>query len=245
MMRTPRTRCDGFTLVETLAALAVGSVVIVATVALARNVTLHFDRGARSVTETERIALAVERMAADFGSARFVTRTTAGGTALAFAAERADGDRPVKIMFVGNAGVLSAPRGEDVVSLTVERNGDLMRLVRRRAPWTGPRMRFEDASFRDDVVLVEGPFDIEFRFARAAGAALVWSTDFIGETSMPRFVRLILRDRASGADLLGEADFVIRADAPAACARGDAGAGCLTLALPARSTAAGAEKPSR
>jgi hypothetical protein len=31
---------------------------------------------------------------------------------------------------------------------------------------------------------------------------------------------------ASGRDVLGEADFVIRADAPAACARPDAVVGC-------------------
>lgn len=225
----PRSARDGFTLIEALAALAVGSVVIIATAALVRHVALHFDRGARSVAETERIALAVERLAADFGSARFVTRAAADRQALAFTAERADGEQLPRVMFVAQANVLSGPQGEELISLTVERNGDAMRLVRRRAPWSGPRGRFDGVSLGDDVVLIEGRFDIEFRFARAgAGGALVWSTDFIGEATLPRFVRLILRDRASGADLLGEADFVIRADAPAGCARSDAGVGCLT-----------------
>jgi prepilin-type N-terminal cleavage/methylation domain-containing protein len=231
-MPRPRSARDGFTLVEALAALAVGSVVILATAALVRHVALHFDRGARSVTEIERIAHAVERLAADFGSARFVTRTAAGEPAIAFTAERADGDRPAKVMFIGQANVLSGPQGEELISLTVERNGDAMRLVRRRARWSGPRGRFDGVSLGDDVVLIEGLFDIEFRFARAAaGGALVWSTDFIGETTLPRFVRLILRDRSSGADLLGEADFVVRADAPAGCARSDAGIGCLTAGV--------------
>jgi len=237
-MKAALTRRDGFTLIETLAALAVGSVVIIATAALIRNVSLNFDRGARSVSETERIALAVERLAADFASARFVTRATAGGPALAFSADRADGEQPVRIMFVANAEVQSGRPGEEIVSLAVERNGEAMRLVRRRAAWSGSRMRFEDASFGDDVVLIDGRLDIGFLFARsAAGGGLVWTSDWVGEASLPRFVRLVLRDPASGVDLLGEADFVIRADAPAGCARNEAGIGCLTAAL--------AERPSR
>src|SRR5262245_1541270 len=48
-MRRVRERggADGFSLVEILAALAVASIVLVATTALMRNVALHFDRGTR------------------------------------------------------------------------------------------------------------------------------------------------------------------------------------------------------
>ena len=183
-MKAALTRRDGFTLIETLAALAVGSVVIIATAALVRNVSLNFDRGARSVSETERVALAVERLAADFASARFVTRATAGAPALAFSADRADGERPVRIMFVANAEVQSGRPGEEIVSLTVERYGEAMRLVRRRAPWSASRTRFEDASFGDEVVLIDGRFDISFLFARVAAAGgLVWTSDWVGEAA--------------------------------------------------------------
>jgi hypothetical protein len=46
---------------------------------------------------------------------------------------------------------------------------------------------------------------------------------------LPRFVRLMVRD-ANGRDVLGEADFVIRADAPASCGRSDASVSCFTAA---------------
>src|SRR5258705_10127394 len=73
-MQRNRTRagCDGFTLIEVLAALAIASVIIMASTALIHNVALFFDRGTRSVTEAERLMLAVERLAGDFSSARFV-----------------------------------------------------------------------------------------------------------------------------------------------------------------------------
>jgi prepilin-type N-terminal cleavage/methylation domain-containing protein len=229
---------DGFTLIEVLAAFAIGSVIIVATVGLIRGVALHFDRGTRGVNEAERLALAVERLAADFGSARFVSRLATAGSAVAFTAEPAGGEKPARITFVGAAGVASGPPGEEVVVLTVEEDGKLMRLVRRRAAWLGPRMRFEDVAPGDPVVLLEGRFDIALFFARVTPeGALTWHSSWVGERTLPRFVRLVLRDRVTGDDLLGEADFVVRANAPAACGRPSAAVGCLAAA-PAQAAAA-------
>src|SRR3954471_1692086 len=91
-----RARCDGFTLIEVLAALAIASVIIMASTALIHNVALFFDRGTRSVTEAERLMLAVERLAGDFSSARFMPRRAEQGTVTAaFAGE------PAGIVFVG------------------------------------------------------------------------------------------------------------------------------------------------
>jgi prepilin-type N-terminal cleavage/methylation domain-containing protein len=232
MKRVPRDdRRAGFTLIEVLAALAVGSVIIMATAALIHDVARHFDRGTRGVQEAERLMLAVERLAQDFNSARFVAWTTEGGPAVAFTGEPATRDKPAKIVFVGNAGIMAGPQGEEVVTLTVEPAGEVTRLVRRRAAWAGPRTRLEEVSPRDAVVLVEGALDIVFAFGRIVpGGALEWSGSWIGQTTLPRFVRLILRDRTTGSDLLGEADFVMRADAPPGCGRPDAAASCLSLA---------------
>jgi prepilin-type N-terminal cleavage/methylation domain-containing protein len=223
---------DGFTLIEVVAALAVASVIIIATAALVHNVARHFDRGTRGVQEAERLMLAVERLAQDFSAARFVAWTAASGTVLAFTAEPATAVTPARIVFVGNAGVMAGMQGEEIVTLTVERGGEVTRLVRRRAPWAGPRTQPEQVSPGDAVVLIEGRFDMSFAFGRIRpGGALAWSASWIGETTLPRFVRLMLRDRMTGADLLGEADFVVRADAPPGCGRPDAGPDCLSLAL--------------
>ena len=230
MKRVPRDDLRaGFTLIEVLAALAVGSVIIMATAALIHDVARHFDRGTRGAQEAERLMLAVERLAQDFNSARFVGWTTERGTAVAFTGEPTSGDRPGKVVFIGNAGIMAGPQGEEVVTLAVEPAGEATRLVRRRAAWAGPRTRLEDVSPQDAVVLVEGAVDIAFVFGRVTpGGALEWSESWIGQSTLPRFVRLILRDRTTGSDLLGEADFVVRADAPAGCGRPDAGASCLS-----------------
>jgi prepilin-type N-terminal cleavage/methylation domain-containing protein len=224
-------RRAGFTLIEALAALAIGSVIIMATAGLIHDVARHFDRGTRGAQEAERLMLAIERLAQDFNSARFVGWTTDGGTTAAFTGEPATRDKPAKVAFVGDAGIMAGPQGEEVVTLTVEPAGEVTRLVRRRAAWAGSRTRLEDVSPQDAVVLVEGAVDIAFIFGRVTPAgALEWSDSWIGQPTLPRFVRLVLRDRTSGSDLLGEADFVVRADAPPGCGRPDAATSCLSPA---------------
>ena len=226
---------DGFTLVEVLAALAIASVIVIASAALIRNVAAYFDRGTRGATEAERLVLAVGRLAGDFGSARFVSRRTAEGIAIAFDAEQESSERPANVVFVGAGGVATSSSNDELVSLTIERDGDLRRLVRRRATWPGGPARFEDVAPKDPVVLIQGKQDISFAFGRLTPAGeLVWSSNWTGEQMLPRYVRLILRDRKTGADLLGEATFLVRADAPAVCGRNNATAACL-LAPTARS----------
>jgi prepilin-type N-terminal cleavage/methylation domain-containing protein len=223
---------DGFTLVEALAALAIASVIILASAALVHHVALFFDRGTRGVSDAEKLMLAVGRLAGDFGSARFVWRRTEDGAAAAFTAEQAGSDRPARVVFVSTGrAVLGGNADDDLVSLSIEEDGEVRRLVRRRATWPGPRVRFEDVSLQDPVVLIEGRLDISFVFGRLTpDGALAWYASWIGETALPRYVRLILRDRATGADLLGEADFLIHANAPATCGRADAALACLFAA---------------
>ncbi len=222
--------CDGFTLIEALAALAIASVIIMASSALIHNVALFFDRGTRGVAEAERLMLAVERLAGDFSSARFVQRRT--GTkdrAAAFAGDAAS------VRFVGVGRAASGSLDDDLISLKIEQVGQVSRLVRRRAVWPGPIASFEDVVPQDPVNLIEGNFDISFVFARfAPDGSLAWQTDWSGEEGLPSYVRLNLRDRATGANLLGEANFVIRANAPAACGKADAMVTCLNIATSAQ-----------
>jgi prepilin-type N-terminal cleavage/methylation domain-containing protein len=232
-------RHDGFTLIEVLAALAITSVIIAATVTLIHTVAGNFDRGTRGVDAADGLMLAMQRLASDFSAARYTVWTTQTGLALAFKAERADGEKPARIVFVSERRTESEIAADEVVSLTIEQTDETTRLVRRRSAWTGPDMSIDHLVPQDAVVLLDGDLDISFRFGwLAPGRGLVWNTVWIGETTLPRFVRLVVRDRATGANPVGEADFIVRADAPLACGRSDAGTDCLSHLLPLRRRAA-------
>jgi prepilin-type N-terminal cleavage/methylation domain-containing protein len=227
-MKRKRDRQGGFTLIEALAALAISSVIITATVTLLHSVARNFDRGTRGVDAADSVMLATERLASDFGSARYVVWMTANGPALAFKGESA------RIAFVGSRDDGYGSRSDEMVTFSIERSDGVTRLVRRRAAWSGPDIVVDRLSPQDAVVLIEGNLDISFVFGRVVpDRGLIWSTAWIDVTALPRFVRLIVRDRATGADPIGEADFIVRADAPMACGRPDAGPDCLSRVLPA------------
>jgi prepilin-type N-terminal cleavage/methylation domain-containing protein len=224
---------NGFTLLELLAALAIGAVILAAVAALVRNVALNFDRGTRTVNEGEHLLLAVERLAADIGGARFVTAAAATAT-VAFFGENGGGGESGKLVFVGPGGISSSRKGEEeVVGLTVEQDGDVARLVRRSAPWPGPRTRLEDAMLDDPVTLLEGNLLIEFNFGRLSDGAVAWADAWKNQPVLPRFVRLRLRNRATGVDVMAPTDFVIRADASGGCGQAN-GSGCLSASTKAR-----------
>jgi prepilin-type N-terminal cleavage/methylation domain-containing protein len=228
---------QGFTLIEVLAALAIAAVIILATVGLMHNVVLAFDRGTNRVSGADRLVLAADRLASDIGSARFIEESGAGGGFAAFSGE------PTKVTFIGAAVIDPAGRmgggpglvPDEVVSLSVERADDVTRIVRRRALWLGPRMRLDDALPGDPVVLVEGRFDAAFAFARMTPkGAITWTSTWTHQKLLPRLVKLALKERASGVDLLGGAEFAIRATAPISCGRSGMGAGCVNGASEAR-----------
>src|SRR5436190_8465771 len=215
----------GFTLIELLAALAIGAVIIAAVGALVHNVALTFDRGTRTVSHGERLILAVERLAADIGAARYVVIPGERGPTAAFIGEAASANEGAKVVFIGPGGIGSNSKGEEVVELAVEQEDDVARLVRRSAAWPGPRTRIENVRLVDPVILLEGKVLISFSFARLKDGALAWNDAWKGEPELPRFVRLGLRDAATGAAVIAATDFVIRADASAGCGQQN-GTGC-------------------
>jgi len=206
-------RRAGFTLIESLVALAITSLIAVSAGALFRDGIFYFDRGTQAVDRTEQFALAIDCLTRDFGAVRFM--------------ERKGGDMR-KATFVGGAegrirfvtGGDKAPRSqrEEVVEYVVEPHDNFSQLVRRRSPWPGPRLAIDQADPQDPVILLKGDFDIAFQFSDVSPAGeIIWRDEWAAGQGLPRSVRLTLRDRQSGVDLLADNDFPVRANAPMAC----------------------------
>jgi prepilin-type N-terminal cleavage/methylation domain-containing protein len=223
MRRGSRRHDAGFTLIEVLASVAIASVVMVAIVALIHDVAYNFDRGTRTASNADRLLLAIERLAADFASVGPVPQAGQGAEmAVAFVGE------PTQLRFVTAGGSAAGARSEEVVALTVEQMEGTAHLVRRRAKWLGPRTVFADVPLDDPVRLLEGRIELSFGYGSIGqDGAVTWSESWTGQPMLPRLVRLTIRDQASGADLIPAPEFVLRADAPIACAQARANAECL------------------
>jgi hypothetical protein len=147
----------------------------------------------------------------------------------AFIGSPASEDARAKISFITGGGKAAGPQGDEVVSLSVEEGDGFAQIVRRRAPWFGPRMHLEDAQPGDAVILLKGKYDISFSFAELAdGGQTIWHDSWTGEKGLPHGVRLNLRDSETGAELLAGSEFLIHADAQADCDTGQSD--CLSLA---------------
>jgi prepilin-type N-terminal cleavage/methylation domain-containing protein len=235
----------GFTLVETLAALAIASVIIIFTSSLLWNVGIFFDRGTRGVSHADRLMAAVNRLAMDFGSARFAQRLSPNGESIVatFIGQSGQTDRQAKVVFVSAGNVAASFEGDDVVVLTVEPSDKLTRLVRRRTPWLGPRMVLEQIKPRDPVVLIEGNVDIRFTFGKLTpDGTLSWQDNWLQEFMLPRFVRLVVRNRETGADILAGSEFVLRSNSPQSCLQENAKANCLVESSAAAADATGGQQ---
>jgi prepilin-type N-terminal cleavage/methylation domain-containing protein len=208
-----RERRGGFTLIESLVALAITSLTVLSAVALMRDSLFYFDRGSRAVDQTEQFALAVDCMTRDFGAARFVQRRGGDPKKATFI-----GDDGGRVLFVTGGDKAPGSQGEEVVEYSIEQNDKVSQLVRRRSAWPGPRLLLNDADLQDPVVLLKGDFDISFQYSDYdSSGELVWRDTWAGGQGIPRSARLTLRDRESGADLLSDGDFLVGANAPMAC----------------------------
>ncbi|MFL5127308.1 MAG: prepilin-type N-terminal cleavage/methylation domain-containing protein [Microvirga sp.] len=212
-----RAASGGFSLLELLAALAIGSVVLAAIAGLIRNVGLSFEAGTRGVGHAERLLLALERIATDLASTRYVHISGEQGAKAIF------NGGAKKLAFISGAGVASGTPGEEIVILEVEEGSDATRLVRRRAPWLG-RASAAEAKPRDAVVLLEGNLQISFLYS---DRSLVWIQSWADNADLPHYIRLVLRDRATGAAVLEPPVFEIRSDARPSCSKLGATPYCL------------------
>jgi hypothetical protein len=141
--------------------------------------------------------------------------TTDTGTSVAFISLSG------RLTFVSGAGIAAGPRGEELVTLSIEPAGDLTRLIRRRTPWRGPSARISDATPQDPVILIEGNYDMAFAFGRVdAEGRLTWVQNWSDQNAIPQSVRLVLRDRTSGMEILPRAEFRLRSDMMISCAHG-------------------------
>jgi general secretion pathway protein J len=209
-----RLRSAGFTLVEALVATLLMGMILAALATVTAQWLPNWNRGFARVQRTTLLAIAVDRLAADFAAAEFIPPNRKTDHPLFEGTE-------LSVIFVRSAMGPNTRSGLDIVRIseTSDRQGPVLIRTRARfAPGSGP---IDQIFFGDPVVLLRSPHRLSFAYAGKDG---VWKSSWHDASTLPSAVRLAVRDVATGRALPISTVAVVHVDLPAECAGG--GDGC-------------------
>jgi general secretion pathway protein J len=210
----------GFTLIEVLMATLLMTVILAALATVTSQWLPNWNRGMARVQRAERLAMGLDRIAADLSVATMVPINGDARTPLFEGSELA-------VTFVRTAVGPNTRPGLEIVRLVEKADSQGLALVRERAPFT-PRPSDAQIRFADQVVLIRSPFRVTFSYA---GPDQVWQPDWRGRMQLPEMVRITVRDGTTGQVLNISSAALVHVNAPAECARAKDASACLTARL--------------
>jgi len=211
-----RTGESGFTLIETLVALALMGLVLSALANLTAQWLPNWNRGLERIQRSELIGIALQRIGADLAAAEYVSANRGERRPIFDGSE-------LSVTFVRSALGPNAGTGLDVVRVgeTTEQRGFVT--VRSRTPFRplplGSSLA-EQLHFAEPVLLLRSPFRLSFAYA---GQDRVWKGSWHEADRLPAAIKLTIRDAASERILAISTVTPIHVDAPAQadCAQPD------------------------
>jgi general secretion pathway protein J len=210
----------GFTLIEVLMATLLMTVILAALATVTAQWLPNWNRGMARVQRAERLALGLERIAADLSVAEMIPVNGDARTPLFEGSELA-------VTFVRTAVGPNARPGLEIVRFVEKADDQGLAMVRERAPFT-PMPADAQIRFADQVVLIRQPFRVTFSYA---GPDQVWQPNWRGQKQLPDRIRIAVRDSATGQVLAVSSAAIVHVNAPAECARAKNPLECLTAKL--------------
>jgi general secretion pathway protein J len=207
----------GFTLIEVLMATLLMTVILAALATVTSQWLPNWNRGMARVQRAERLAIGLERIAADLSVAEMMPGNSEAKTPLFEGSE-------LSATFVRTAVGPNARPGLEIVRFIEKADDQGLAMVRERAPFA-PMPTDAQIRFADQVVLIRSPFRVTFSYA---GPDRVWQTAWRGQKQLPDLIRIAVRDVATGQVLAVSSAAIVHINAPAECARAQNPKDCLT-----------------
>jgi general secretion pathway protein J len=227
MMPTASTRQSpqsGFTLLETLAAMALMGLIISVLAALTAQWLPNWNRGLDRIQQSESLSIALDRISADIASSEFIRRDGQTKTVLF------DGS-DTSITLARAALGPNAARGLDLVRIAETGDWSGAALTRSRTPYAPGSDATPNA---DPVVLLRAPYRVSFSYA---GSDRVWQPSWHDAETLPAAVLLSVQDAVTGRTLPISRIAVIHVSAPAEGVCTEADMNCdAKQAAPAKAT---------
>ena len=180
----------GFTLIETLVAMALMGLVLSALASITAQWLPNWNRGLERIQRSELIGIALQRIGADLAAAEYVPANRDARHPLFEGSE-------LSVTFVRTALGPNAGPGLDVVRVgeTTDRQG--LVTVRSRAPFRPLPLASslsEQIHFGEPVLLLRAPFRLSFAYA---GPDRIWKDSWHDSDKLPAAIKLTVRDAAS------------------------------------------------
>jgi general secretion pathway protein J len=206
----------GFTLIETIVALALMGLVLSALASITAQWLPNWNRGVDRIQRSEVMGIALQRIAADLAAAEYVPANRESRRPLFDGSE-------LSVMFVRTSLGPNAGPGLDVVRVGETTDRREFVTVRSRARFTplppGSSLS-EQMHFGDPVVLLRAPYRVSFAYA---GQDRIWKSTWRGSDKLPVMIRLTVRDAASERVLSVSTVAPVHVQVPSGCARPDGG----------------------
>jgi general secretion pathway protein J len=180
----------GFTLIETLVALALMGLVLSALANLTAQWLPSWNRGLDRIQHSEMIGITLQRIADDLAAAQYVP---VGGE---------DDKRPLfvgserSVIFVRTALGPNAGLGLDVVRLSETSDQGGLAAVRSRTSFRPmpPETASDQLHFGEPVLLLRAPYQLSFAYA---GEDRPWQSTWQESEKLPAKIRLTVRDSSN------------------------------------------------
>jgi general secretion pathway protein J len=204
----------GFTLIETIVALALTGLVLSALASITAQWLPNWNRGIDRIQRSEVMGIALQRISADLAAAEYVPANRDAKKPLFDGTE-------LSVIFVRTAVGPNAGPGLDVVRLgeiTEQRQFVMVRSRARFTPLPPASSLSEQLHFDDPVVLLRAPFRLSFAYA---GQDRVWKSSWRESDKLPAMIRLTVRDAATERVLSVSTVAPVHVQVPSDCARPD------------------------
>jgi len=208
----------GFTLIETLVAMALMGLVLSALAGITAQWLPNWNRGLERIQRSELIGIALQRIGADLAAAEYVPANRDARYPLFEGSE-------LSVTFVRTALGPNAGPGLDVVRVgeTTDRQGFVT--VRSSAPFRPLPLASslsEQIQFGEPVLLLRTPFRLSFAYA---GPDRIWKSSWHDSDKLPAAIKLTVRDAANERILSISTVAPLHVQSPAQgdCAQSDGG----------------------
>lgn len=204
----------GFTLIETIVALALMGLVLSALATITAQWLPSWNRGFGRIQRSETIGIALQRIAADLAAAEYVPANRGTHKPLF------EGSG-LSVTFVRTAYGPNAGPGLDIVRVgetTERREFVTVRSRARFAPLPVGSSLSEQLHFGDPVVLLHAPYRLTFAYA---GPDRDWKSVWRDADKLPTMIRLTVRDASSERVLSVSTIAPIHAQVPSDCTQPD------------------------